>query len=160
MPTNKERQRIIRAYIDETGEDGFDLTKVVRWAVLKGWQLPKPEDPFAVEAKKFADAAREQISYDKDTGKPYRQYHAITEYHGGTQLHLWIDIDTAPRPRMHKSLTKRRDAMISDGVMLSYDADHWNAAHKAEEPIQLEWDFTLDIEWRKNSPDDDDKKTG
>ena len=160
MPSNKERQRVIRAYIEATKEADVDMTKVLKWAMSQGWKLPKPEDPFAIEAKKFADAAREQVNYDKDTGKPYRQYHSVTEYHGGTQLHLWIDIDKAPRPRMLKSLMKRREQMISDGVMLSYDADHWNAAHKGDEEIQLEWDFTLDIEWRKNAPDDDDKKTG
>ena len=41
--------------------------------------------------------------------------------------------------------------------MLTYDQDHWNASHPAEEPIQLPLDLTFDIELRKNAPDDDEE---
>jgi hypothetical protein len=34
------------------------------------------------------------------------------------------------------------------------DADHWNAVNSTAEPIQIPMDFTLDIEWRKNAPDE------
>ncbi len=50
----------------------------------------------------------------------------------------------------------RREQMVSDGLQLTYDADHWNANNPDQKPIQLEMDFTLDIEWRKNSEDDED----
>ena len=46
--------------------------------------------------------------------------------------------------------------MVSDGVMLTYDQDHWNAAHPTEEPIQLPLDLTFDIELRKNTPDEEE----
>ena len=67
---------------------------------------------------------------------------------------FWVDIDEAPRKPMVKSLNNRREQMVDDGLMLSYDADHWNSIHPDEEPIQLEMDLTPDIEWRKNSPDE------
>jgi hypothetical protein len=35
--------------------------------------------------------------------------------------------------------------------------DHWNSIHPDEEPIQIPMDLTLDIEWRKNAPDEDGK---
>ena len=55
---------------------------------------------------------------------------------------------------MLKSLINRRDQMIGDGLQLTLDADHWNAINAAAEPIQIPMDFTLDIEWRKNAPDE------
>jgi len=37
-------QRLIRAYKDETGERELDMHKVAKWAVGKGWTLPRPPD--------------------------------------------------------------------------------------------------------------------
>jgi hypothetical protein len=53
------------------------------------------------------------------------------------------------------SLVNRREQMVSDGLMLTYDQDHWNSAHDGEEPIQLPLGLTFDIELRRNAPDDD-----
>jgi hypothetical protein len=103
-----------------------------------------------------ADAAREVVEYDKATGKPYRVYHALKTSHGGTQLHFFVDIEEATRTQMQVSLVSRREGMVSDGVMLSYDQDHWNASHPGEEPIQLPMDLTFDIELRRAAPDEEE----
>ena len=97
-------------------------------------------------AKQFTEAAREEVEYDKKTGKPYRIYHALKTTHGATQLHLFIDIEEATRDQMLVSLQNRREQMVSDGLMLTYDQDHWNSQHPTEEPIQLPLDLTFDIE--------------
>lgn len=47
--------------------------------------------------------------------------------------------------------------MVGDGLQLSLDADHWNRLHEDEEPIVLPMDFTDDVEWRKNAPDDSEQ---
>jgi len=57
---------------------------------------------------------------------------------------------------MQVSLVNRREQMVSDGLMLTYDQDHWNSAHPTEEPIQLPMDLTFDIELRKNAPTEED----
>src|SRR4051794_35688436 len=97
-------QRVIRHYKDETGEREIDMHKVAKWAVEKGWPLPVPPNPLDLLARQFTDAARDEIKYDKGTGKPYRVYHALKTKHGDTQLHLFIDIDEATRPQMLVSL--------------------------------------------------------
>lgn len=94
------------------------------------------------------------IRRDKKTNRPYRAYHSIVEQQGLAQLHLWIDIDEAPRKPMVKSLITRREQMIGDGLQLTFDADHWNSIHSNEEPIVIPMDFTEDIEERKNAPDE------
>ncbi len=48
----------------------------------------------------------------------------------------------------------RRELMVGDGLQITYDQDHWNSIHPNEEPITLPMDFTDDIEWRKNGPDE------
>lgn len=147
----------MRSFKDETGERELDMHKVAKWAAGKGWPLPEPQNPLDLLAKQFADAARVEIRHDKITGRPYRVNHSIVATQGGTQLHLWIDIDEAKRGPMLKSLVTRREQMIGDGYQLTLDQDHWNAIHPDEEPIQLPMDFSLDIEWRKNAPDDEGK---
>ena len=151
MSNRAEMQRLIRAYRDETGESEVNMHKVAPWLAGKGWPLPTPPDPYDMLAKQLSDAARVEIKYDDTTGAPYRVNHSITTRHGDTQLHLWIDIDEAERGPMLKSLVSRREQMVSDGLQLSFDMDHWNAMNPTKEPIDIPMDLSLDIEWRKNS---------
>ncbi len=90
-------------------------------------------------AKEFAKAAREEVLYDENTHSPYRANHAI------------------PRGSMHKSLYQRREQMVGDALQLSLDQDHWDSINPDEEPIQMSLDLTMDVEWRKNAPPDEQK---
>lgn len=139
-----------------TGKTEVDMKEVAKFAVSQGWKLPTPADPLDRLAKEFTKAARDEIRYDKKTGNPYRANHALPIKHGNTQLHLWIDIDEAPRKNIIKSLIMRREQMVGDGVQLTLDADHWNNVHPDEEPINIPMDFTDDVLWRKNAPDEDE----
>lgn len=155
LATKKQlQQRLIRRYKKDTGATEINMKDVAKYAVSKGWRLPTPADPLDRLAKEFTQAAREEIRHDQKTGKPYRANHAISVAQGGTQLHLWIDIDEAPRKHMLKSLIMRREQMVGDGLQLTLDADHWNNIHPDENPIEVPMDFTEDIEWRKNAPDE------
>lgn len=146
-------QGVIRLYKEKTGQSEVDMRKVAEFAVSIGWRLPAPVSLIDRLAREFSQAAREEIRYDQQTGKPYRANHVIVQKQGATQLHLWIDIDEAPRKPMVKSLIMRREQMVADGLQLTLDADHWNAIHPSEEPIQIPMDFTDDVQWRKNAPD-------
>lgn len=139
-------QRIIRRYKKETGKAEIDMHDVARYAVKIGVRLPKPVDPIDVLAQRFSRAAREEIRHDKRTGHPYRVNHAVPS---GQQRFFWIDIDEAPRPKMLKSLTLRREQMVGDALQLSFDADHWNSIHPSERPIDPVLDLTDDVAERK-----------
>lgn len=155
MAKKQEMQHLIRMYKDETGAKEVDMHEVARFALAKGWPMPKPVSPVDRLAKEFSEAAREEIRRDANTGKPYRANHAYKSWQNGQQLTLWVDIDEAPRGPMKMSLINRREQMVGDGLQLSLDADHWNSIHPNEEPIVVPMDFTEDIEWRKNAPDED-----
>ena len=152
---HQKMQRLIRYYKDRTGNTEVDMHEVAKFAVNNGWETPKPIDPIDRLAKDFTQAARQETRYDDKTGKPYRANHAYKPTPG--QGHLWIDIDEAPRKPMLKSLITRREQMVGDGLQLTLDADHWNSIHLDEEPIDIPMDFTDDVTWRKNAPDEEEK---
>lgn len=151
---NHQMQNLIRFYKDETGKTEIDMKEVAKFAVSKGWKLPQPVSALDRLAKEFSQAAREEVRHDHETGRPYRANHSLVVKQGGEQLHLWIDIDEAPRAPMRKSLIARREQMVGDGLQLTFDADHWNSIHPEEEPIVIPMDFTEDIEERKNAPEE------
>lgn len=158
MSKKREMQRLIRAYKDESGEREIDMKKVAKWAAGKGWPLPVPTNPLDMLAKQFADAAREEIRRDEQTGRPYRANHSFVTVQGGEQLHLWIDIDEAERGPFMKSLMTRREQMVGDGLQLTLDKMHWNSINPTKEPIEIPLDFTFDVELRLNAPDDDEEE--
>lgn len=77
---------------------------------------------------------------------------------GQLNLFVWVDIDEATRPQMLKSSVNRREQMVSDGLQLTLDLDHWNSSNPTEEPIELPMDLSLDIAIRKAADDEDDDK--
>ena len=149
-------QWYIRQYKRETGATEVDMHEVALFASRNGWPLPKPVDPLDNLAKQFAQAAREEIKHDEATGRPYRVNHAVPRSHrDGRQLYFWVDIDEAPRGQMLKSLVGRRQQMVGDALQLARDQEHWNNIHPDEEQIRLPLDFTYDVEWANNAPDED-----
>lgn len=144
-----ERQYMIHWYREETGMTEVDMTEIARFAISKGWKLPKPSDPIDLLAIQLAQAARDETKKDKITGRPYRVNHALAM----GQTTFWFDIDDPRinRKKMALSLASRRQGMVADGLQLTFDADHWNSVHPDEEPIKPEMDIAPDIEWAKNS---------
>jgi len=65
--------------------------------------------------------------------------------------------ETIERMAGQKSAVTRREQMVGDGLQLTLDLMHWNAANPDEEPIELPMDLSFDIELRLNAPDEDDE---
>jgi hypothetical protein len=151
MTTKSERlQKLFRLYKDETGEKEVDNKAVAEWMIQRGVPAPKPKTPVELLASEISSALREETRYDNQTGRPYRANHAVPTEQGV----FWIDIDENPsRSIMNKSLMKRRQQMVADGLHLTLDADHWNSANPDQEPIQIPLDFELDIEIEKAKKD-------
>jgi hypothetical protein len=157
MSKRQDMQRFIRHYKEATGEREIDMHKVAEYAKTMGWKMPIPPSDIDLLAKQFTEAAREETDYDNKTGRPYRVYHAIPQKSGQLNLFVYVDIQDATRNQMLKSTVNRREQMVSDGMQLTFDLEHWNSINPTEEPIVLPMDLTPDIEWRKNAEDDDDE---
>lgn len=158
MATKKQAmQNIIKMYREKTGNQSVEMHEVAKFAADMGWPLPKPKNPIDLLAEQFSSAAREEIRKDEVTGRPYRANLAVTTWHGSNQMTLWTDIDEAPRHIAHKSFIQRREQMVGDAVQLTFDAMHWNRVNQNEEPIVMPMDFTDDVKWRINAPDQDNE---
>jgi hypothetical protein len=155
LSASQERQRFIRYYKEQTGKEDVVMKEVAQFAVERGWKLPPPTDPIDRLAKQFAEAAREEIRHDSKTKRPYRANHAITTMQGSQQLTLWIDIDEAPRHKTLKALMQYREEMVGEAVIVTNCADHWNSVNPTEEPITIPLDFTDDVTWRLNTPEEE-----
>ena len=153
----QQMQSIIKRYREETGNDSVDMHDVAKYAANMGWPLPTPKTALDRLAEQFSSAAREEVRRDDSTGRPYRANLAVTTWQGSQQLTLWTDIDVAPRHIAHKSFQQRREQMVGDAVQLTFDVMHWNRINEQEDPIVMPMDFTDDVEWRINSPAEDDK---
>jgi|SRR5882724_2104591 len=149
--------RAMRAWKDATGERAIDMPKVAAWAVAKGWPVPVPQSPLAILAKPFADAGRELVGHDPDTGHPDRVYHAVPVRVGEQRTFHDDDIHEAPRKGMHTSLINHREQMDSDGVHVTLDERYGRTCHPGEEPIPLPMDLAPDIAWRVANPTEEDE---
>jgi hypothetical protein len=146
----------LRHYRDVTGDTELDMHKVAAFAKKSGWKMPQPPSDIDLLAKQFADDAQAEKKIDKETGRPYRVYHAIPAAGAQMNLFVYVDIEEATRNQMLKSAVHRREQMVSDGVNLTNDLDHWNRVNPDKEPIQLPMDLTFDIEIRKAADESDD----
>lgn len=72
-------------------------------------------------------------------------------------MNLWFDIDLPPAtyPKMAYSSQLRRRQTLANFLQLSLDEDHWNADHPNEKQLASVLDFALDVEWLKNSDNDE-----
>lgn len=162
MASKKQLQKIIALYRIKTGETELDPRRIAEFAVKSGVDLPRPKSPFELLAHEISVAAREDLRRDEKTNRTYRAYHSLPIHHPDGQVSfVFVDIEDATRPQMHRSLNKRREQMIGDAVRLIDDADRWNSQHPDVEPIQIPLDFGPDVEWRKaaEAPEEEDKET-
>ncbi|HEY4131650.1 MAG TPA: hypothetical protein VGM50_13610 [Gemmatimonadaceae bacterium] len=150
MSKNQDIQALQRLYKRETGTREVDTKAFAKWAIDHGYPLPPPIDPVDRLARDFAAALREETRTDVESGQPYRVNHMYVVTRGDEQLHLWMDIDEAPRSPMHASLTMRREQVVGDVTQLTFDAEHWNRVNPDQEPIEIEKDFGLDVELRRH----------
>ena len=157
MTKVQQMQNIIKRYREETGKESVNMHDVAKYAAKMGWPLPKPKTALERLAEQFSSAAREEVRRDEITGKPYRANLAVTTWQGSEQMTLWTDIDVAPRHVAHKSFQQRREQTVGDIVQLTFDVMHWNRVNDTEEKIVMPTDFTDDVLWRINAPDEEEK---
>lgn len=150
MSRNEEIQRWHRQYKEQTGVREVDVREFAAWMMSKGWPQPEPVTPLERLTKQVASALREETRQDKETGEPYRVNHYYTVTRDGEQFRLWFDIDEAAREPMQTAITMRRQQVVGDVTQLTRDAEHWNRRNPNEEPLQVELDFTLDVEIERN----------
>jgi hypothetical protein len=157
MTKHEEMQAFVRYYKRLNKKTVVTMAEIARAAIAQGWPVPPPVSGEERLAKKFADAEREEIRYDKKTKQPYRANLAMTErLKDGKQLALWIDTDEANRNQMVFAMAKYREQMVGEAVIGTNTVDHWNRINPKEKPLQFPLDFTDETAWRLNAPVEDE----
>jgi len=64
-------------------------------------------------------------------------------------LFKWADIDVAPRSHVEKGVKGDRRQIANNCFALAMKVDHYSAAHPAEEPVQVVFNFEEDVEEMK-----------
>lgn len=138
----QQMQDIFKRYQNEVSVDPVDLKQVGAWATASGLWAPRPVDVLSRFATDMADSLREEYRRDK-SGRRYRAKLAVTV---GRQGSLWGDIDTSPRAHVVKNFGQRRKQVVGDCVQMRLDRDHYATAHPDEEQIEIEFNFSDDVE--------------
>lgn len=140
----KQMQRIVDEYRLSGLPWPTSAKSIADWAISAGkWELPAA----AIRrrcADDIASAMREEYMTDRK-GRRVRLLHpAPLSVDGQTEM-IWDDIRSASRDHMQVSFQHRRKGIVGDCRQMKVDVDSYNDAHPDAEPIQIVFDFTMDL---------------
>ena len=142
---SEQLQKIWHKYEEEErGDIPSTPREAAAWGVEKGYISLPDLDPIDRLAEDMSKALREEYRTDK-YGRRYRVNHAVRITKAGVQCTLWGGIGQ-PRQFMEKSFGQRRKQIVGDCLQLKTDIDVYNDKHQKEDPIQVELNFTHDVE--------------
>jgi len=118
--------------------------QIASWAISKKLWQPPPSTIIDVCADQLARAMREEHIVDPQ-GRTVRAKHVVRIERDGKQLRLWDDIRKAERQHMEIAFQQRRQQIVGDCRQLKTDIDSYNENRKPGKPIQMIFNFTLDL---------------
>lgn len=140
----KQLQDIVQKYRGEKRPWPTTARNMAVWAISnKLWSM---RDSQIINrcADDLAKAMRDEYIVDPQ-GRRIRAKHAAKIASNGKQMTFWDDIRTADRDFMTIALQQRRKQIVGDCSQLKSDVDSYNQNYNPGEPIQMVFDFTLDV---------------
>jgi hypothetical protein len=137
----------LRSIADEYFREHGDLAtarEIAIWATTTKRWSPQPGTLVDQCAEELSRAMREDF-YTDPQGREVRAKHAARMPENGKQITLWGDIRTASPEHMQRAFQQRRRQIFGDCRQLKADVDSFNENRQPEEPIQVIFDFTLDL---------------
>lgn len=144
MSYREQVQKIINDYADAVGPEPASKHDIAAWAVSQGRWRPQTASMIDQCADEIARILREEYFLAPD-GHEVRAKHAARVTRDGKQTTLWADIRTAPRRHMATAFQQRRQQILGDCRQLQVDVDFFNDTRCPDDPIQMVFDFTLDL---------------
>lgn len=141
----KQMQKIVQEYRNSDQPWPATAKAIADWAIISGrWEMPAA----AIRrrcADDVADAMREEYYTDSKNRRVRLLHPAPLLAADGERMIVWDDIRTAARPHMELSFQNRRQGIVGDCRQFKVDVDSYNDAHVEEEPINMVFDFTMDL---------------
>lgn len=152
----REHQRMLRMYQEETGKYDYYLPDVASWAKQRGWQMPTPPTDVEILSRQLQRAARSETRPSHGSEREHRVNHAYAEQVNGETRMLWFDIDgpAATKTKVRKALLLRRAQALNDCVHIAIDRDHWNSSRAPDEQIEMDFNLDDEVMWNLNAPAD------
>ena len=145
MTKNEQLQEIANEYQNAGQKWPASAREIAEWAIeTKRW-TPHPSAIVNQCAEELSKAMREEYVRDSQ-GRKVRTKHAATYQNGAEQLVLWDDIRTASHNHMKRAFQQRRQQILGDCKQLKNDVDSYNENRLPLTPIQMVFDFTIDLE--------------
>lgn len=153
----REHQKMIRLYQEETGNYVFELAEVAAWAAARGWEMPIPPTSVEMLARQLQRAARAETRPSHGSPLEHRVNHAYTEKVNGETRMKWFDIDgpAATKPKVRMALLLRRKQALNDCVHIAIDRIHWNSSRPPEDQIEMDFNLDDEVTWTLNAPTDE-----
>jgi hypothetical protein len=141
----KQMQKIVQEYRLSREPWPASAKTIADWAIMSGrWEMPA-----AAIRRRCADdiaaAMREEYYTDAKRRRVRLLHPSPLLAAGGERTIVWDDIRTATRSHMELSFQTRRRGVVSDCRQFKVDVDSYNDAHADAEPIQVVFDFTMDL---------------
>ena len=144
MSYKEQLQKIIDGYTEAEGNQPTTTHDMAAWALHEGLWNPQHSSLINQCAAELARMLREEYFVDSK-GRHVRAKHAARVRRNEEQVTLWADIRTADRSHMTTAFQQRRQQILGDCRQLKIDVDSYNENRCPQEPIQMIFDFTLDL---------------
>ena len=141
---SKQLQGVIAQYRKSGRPWPASARDIAAWVIENKLWAMRPSDIVNRFADELARAMREEYIVDPQ-GRTVRAKHAAKVKVNGEQMTLWDDIRTADRDFMTIAFQQRRQQVVGDCRQLKVDVDSYNQNKNPGEPIQIVFDFTLDV---------------
>lgn len=117
---------------------------IAAWAIAHNLWHMHPSLALAKCTEDLSRAMREEFVTDRQ-GRRVRVKHPVTVRRRGKQMVLWDDMRTAPRDHMKLAFQQRRQQIVGDCKQLKADVDSYNDLNSYAQPLQIIFDFTMDL---------------
>jgi len=145
MNYSKQLQGIVSKYRKAGNSWPASKRGIAAWAVREKLWEPHPNRIISQCADELGRAMREEYITDPQ-GRRVRAKHVVRSKDQGEQMALWGDIRTEDRGFMATSFQQRRQGIFGDCHQLKTDLDSFNQNGNQDKPIQIIFDFTVDLE--------------
>ncbi len=85
--------------------------------------------------------------------------HAVTNREGQTKMTFWYDMRFTPTDTMKRAMQQRREQSLADNLQMKIDCDSYNENYNTGDPIQLIFDYTLDLEEMEAARNEEEPKS-
>jgi hypothetical protein len=141
---NEQLLKIVEDYRESGGEWPATREKIAEWAVANDRYKVTKGVAVSQCAEKLGRAMGLELVKDKK-GRSVRKYYAARIRENGQLVMKWDDWN-AERPFMENAAANRRNQILGQCWQLKNDMDSYNERRCPDPPIQMDFDFNVDLE--------------